>query len=101
IFSHRYVVIYKNDQEGIESLKEMIQHFQKIVDDKDKKVAAIQKSRPVSMLKTVLHPDLIDSKAISMSIEGTVSDQEGEPLIGVNIQVKGSNKGTTTDLDGR
>src|SRR5690625_729122 len=28
MFNHRYVVIYQNDKEGIESLKEMIQHFQ-------------------------------------------------------------------------
>src|SRR5690606_24341129 len=34
MFNQRYVVLYKNDKEGIESLKEMIQHFQKIVDDK-------------------------------------------------------------------
>lgn len=34
-------------------------------------------------------------------ISGQVSDQAGEPLIGVNIQVKGTNLGTATDFDGR
>src|SRR5690625_131637 len=34
------------------------------------------------------------------SIEGVVKDQSGEPLIGVNIQVKGTSKGTSTDFDG-
>lgn len=33
-------------------------------------------------------------------ISGRVVDSDGEPLIGVNIMVKGSNKGTTTDFDG-
>lgn len=37
----------------------------------------------------------------SHNVEGTVVDQAGEPLIGVNIQVKGTNKGTSTDFDGR
>lgn len=39
-------------------------------------------------------------KAISITVEGQVTDQEGEPLIGVNIQIKGSSKGTSTDFDG-
>lgn len=33
-------------------------------------------------------------------ITGTVTDQNGEPLIGVSVKVKGSDKGTVTDLDG-
>jgi len=36
-----------------------------------------------------------------LTVEGTVIDHDGEPLIGVNIQVKGSTKGTATDFDGR
>ncbi|HLT94537.1 MAG TPA: TonB-dependent receptor, partial [Membranihabitans sp.] len=36
-----------------------------------------------------------------LDVEGTVVDQEGEPLIGVNIQVKGTEKGSFTDFDGR
>ena len=34
------------------------------------------------------------------NVQGHVIDDKGEPLIGVNIQVKGTNKGTTTDFDG-
>lgn len=33
-------------------------------------------------------------------IEGIVTDQSGVPLIGVNIQIKGTSKGTATDFDG-
>src|SRR5690606_40155300 len=35
-----------------------------------------------------------------IEITGIVTDEEGEPLIGVNIQVKGTNTGTTTEIDG-
>jgi len=35
------------------------------------------------------------------TVTGTVTDAENEPLIGVNIQVKNTNKGTATDFDGR
>lgn len=34
------------------------------------------------------------------SVQGTVSDQNEEPLPGVNIQVKGTTRGTSTDADG-
>lgn len=35
-----------------------------------------------------------------INVEGVVTDQDGEVLIGVNIQVKGTNQGTSTDFDG-
>ncbi|HLT94197.1 MAG TPA: carboxypeptidase-like regulatory domain-containing protein, partial [Membranihabitans sp.] len=34
-------------------------------------------------------------------MEGQVSDLQGEPLIGVNVLVKGTNKGTSTDFAGK
>lgn len=35
-----------------------------------------------------------------MTVSGTVTDDGGEPLIGVNIVEKGTTNGTVTDLDG-
>lgn len=37
----------------------------------------------------------------NVTVKGVVLDERGEPLIGVNIVVKGSTQGTITDLDGR
>lgn len=39
-------------------------------------------------------------EVLIIQISGTVRDERGEPLIGVNIQVKGTNIGTSTDIDG-
>ncbi|RAV28020.1 SusC/RagA family TonB-linked outer membrane protein [Sinomicrobium soli] len=36
----------------------------------------------------------------SQSVEGTVTDEEGVPLPGVNILIRGAQQGTTTDFDG-
>ena len=36
----------------------------------------------------------------SAQISGTVTDAEGFPLIGVTVQIIGTNTGTVTDLEG-
>ena len=35
------------------------------------------------------------------TVTGTVTDQKGEPLLGVNVVVKGTTNGTVTDMDGK
>lgn len=35
------------------------------------------------------------------TVTGTVTDQKGEPLLGVNVVVKGTTNGTITDMDGK
>ncbi len=41
------------------------------------------------------------SFAQNATLSGTVSDGEGLPIIGANIIIKGTQKGTTTDVDGK
>ena len=38
--------------------------------------------------------------AQQITVNGTVQDTQGEPIIGANILVKGTSNGTITDLDG-
>src|SRR5690606_7840655 len=45
--------------------------------------------------------ELAFNMALPIDITGTITDEDNVPLIGVNIQVKGTNKGTSSDLDGR
>lgn len=37
----------------------------------------------------------------TLNVKGTVTDTKGEPLIGVNVRVKGTAQGVATDLDGK
>lgn len=45
-------------------------------------------------------PHIEDSQSIVKSITGTVTDENGEALIGVNIIIQGTTDGTITDIDG-
>lgn len=38
--------------------------------------------------------------SIAITVNGTVTDNQGESLIGVNILIKGTNQGATTDING-
>lgn len=37
----------------------------------------------------------------AIEVQGVVTDDQGQPLPGVNVILKGTQKGTTTDMDGR
>lgn len=46
-------------------------------------------------------PNLIESpKQVQRILTGTVLDDAGVPLLGATVQIKGTNKGVTTDFDG-
>ena len=40
-------------------------------------------------------------QTVSRTVSGVVKDASGEPLIGVSVVLKGTGKGTVTDIDGR
>ena len=51
-------------------------------------------------LEEVAVSELIAPANINGNISGTITDQDGLPLPGVNVLVKGTSTGTTTDFDG-
>ncbi|GAA5219414.1 TonB-dependent receptor [Membranihabitans marinus] len=102
IFEQRYVAIYKDNAEGLQSLKKMIEHFQGIVDEKESEYEARKaiKSTPF-LTKKSLQEEGIFLKRLVLNVSGKVVDTDGEPLIGVNVMVKGSTTGTSTDFNGQ
>ena len=58
------------------------------------------------MIKKILFLSLlavlgVAAKAQNVPVTGTVTDADGEPLIGVSVLVKGTSVGAITDLDGK
>ena len=50
-----------------------------------------------TLLSEMVHPS---NTILQNTVRGTVTDQDGAPLAGVNIVEKGTTNGTTTDFDG-
>lgn len=53
------------------------------------------------MMATASNEMAIVQQTGKITVSGTVVDQAGEPVIGVNVLVKGSTNGTITDMDGK
>lgn len=58
----------------------------------DQNIITVIKGNPLNTKKEIAKP--------SITITGTVKDEKGESLPGVNVIIKGSNQGTITDIDG-
>lgn len=99
-YDRRFVILYREDAEGLESLKQMSRHLDGLISEGERTITAAPKkeNRAVPRLSSKFLSREI--QRIAFTVEGKVVDQDGEPLIGVNIQMKGSNKGTATDFDG-
>src|SRR5690606_16098269 len=52
-------------------------------------------------LALVAAPDRIETAIVDVTIRGTVTDVNGEPLPGVTVSIPGTTIGTATDLDGQ
>ncbi|GAA5219968.1 TonB-dependent receptor [Membranihabitans marinus] len=98
IHADKYVIIYSRDREGLQSLKEMAKHLEILISTEEKR------SEPTLALlpsKHMLDKLSYKEKRLVVNVSGTVVDQKGLPLIGVNVIIKGTDKGTATDFDGR
>src|SRR5690606_3395825 len=98
MFDQRYAIIYQKDQEGIQSLRKMVGHMEKIIAEDSK--YSLTPTPKLPLQKFYDNP-YRQPRGLVLNISGLVQDAEGEPLIGVNVQIKGTNQGTATDMDGR
>lgn len=60
----------------------------------------MKKSQSVLLLLFFLMFPFASALAHAITAKGTVTDTAGEPLMGVSVFVKGTSKGTSTDIDG-
>ena len=58
-------------------------------------------NKKLTKLMLLLFAVISYQMGISQTVGGTITDEDGEPLIGASIMVKGTTSGTITDLNGK
>ena len=98
----KYCVIYKDSKKGHRTKKRLARKIRQIEALENKGVISLQRNVkhknfnfPVGAV-TKGYADL----TAAFPVNGQVTDQEGSPLIGVTILVKGTTSGTTSDFNG-
>lgn len=97
----KYYVIHpetKKGKRGARKLERKIRQIRKL-EKRENLSLQSQKNNKYEQFRSVAE-NAIELKAV-YPVNGTVTSDEGEVLIGVNIQVKGTSRGTITDLDGK
>lgn len=97
LFDERFVIIYKKDLEGIRSIRKMVRHMEEIAAEDEK---TLLQPTPKLRLRKFHDNSYKELKGLEVHIQGVVTDNQGNPLIGVNVQIKGTSKGTATDIEG-
>jgi hypothetical protein len=55
----------------------------------------------VDLAGATVSPPSLEKAIVEVTVSGTVTDTQGEPIPGVTVSVPGTNIGTATDLDGK
>lgn len=98
-YGDKYFLVYKKDKKGQRETEKLRKHLKKIqkLETGGSFMLQYKSKDPLIQLQRVarsLQPQLIP-------VTGTVTDGAGEPLVGVNILIKGTSQGTITDLEGK
>ncbi len=99
VFDSRFVILYKNDAAGVESLKKMVEQFNLIISEQ----SSIPKPAKNDNILNLLNARITPAKAAIVAdykIKGKVLSENGEPLPGASVIEKGVSNGTTTDQNG-
>ena len=99
--SEKFVIIYRNDKKGKKKARKAKRRIKKLQKLEKKGDIQIQhkSSNPVKHSLNIMDAVTILQKA-EINISGTVQSEDGNPLIGATVVVKGASIGTATDLEG-
>ncbi len=97
----RYYVIYKDTKKGkgsVKKIRKKMKQIKKLEDSGNLRLQRTSPNDPVNQL-TSLQTSLKELTS-DVTITGTVTDEEGVPLIGATVQEIGTTNGTLTNADG-
>jgi len=81
--------------------EELLEEYNTILEkNKGKQVKVVQREKKGQEIEEVEIKSIINDGNFQGRISGTISDEDGLPMPGVSILVKGTSNGTQTDFDG-
>lgn len=97
----KFILIFKNDRRGKRGGKKIRRKILQLENLKKKKKVSIQRNPANQSNLLESFAQGVEESSTAIPISGTITDEQGEPLIGATVQVEGTTIGTTTDVDGR
>ncbi len=100
-YGDKYVVIFQNTKRGKKGARKLGRKIRQLkrLEDNQNLTLKRKSPQPKELLRSVA--ESIAAMKAAVTVRGTVRDEEGAPLFGVNILIKGTGSGTVTDLDGK
>ncbi len=102
LVNSKFCVIYKNNRKGTRTKKKLEQKIRQIEALENKGKVSLQRTNRKGKDRFPVRALSRGYASLSMAypVSGRVTDENGEPLIGVTILIKGTSTGTTTDFNG-
>ncbi|MEM6803423.1 MAG: TonB-dependent receptor plug domain-containing protein [Bacteroidota bacterium] len=98
-YGDKYFVIYQKSKAGQKDARKLRRNLERIQKLERKGNLSVQRKNP-----TLQHQNIhqtLDFILRMMKVSGTVIDEEGMPLMGATVRVKGKAIGTNTDAEGK
>lgn len=100
-FGDKYYVICEKGKAGRKKARKISRHLKEIQRLEKDGVNLKRINRNTErQLEEVIQAVFVPENQPEVSISGTITDGDGEPLIGATILLKGTSDGTSTDLNG-
>lgn len=101
LFNEKYILLFQDTRKGKKDAKKIRRKIHQInkLERRGHLSLLREQSNSTRRALTLAHSSVNIKPAIPVS--GTITDDNGEPLIGATIMLKGTGTGTVTDLDGK
>ncbi len=99
-FSETFFIIYKEGKEGDRKTKKLRKHIKRIDKLGSGGTLMLHQNSNSRSLRLDRLANSVAMLTKRVMVTGKVTDNTGEPMIGVNILIEGTDIGTVTDLDG-
>lgn len=99
-FNEKYVVIYRDNKKGRKGVKKIQKRIKQIENLQKNKSLHLSRSSTDPIKRATGIANTIEQMLVEKPISGTIKDENGIPLAGATVRIKGTQKGVLTDNNG-